>query len=211
MKHLIKRILAWDGLAPGEGGFIQAALTAAPYVLNALGGIFGTKKRYIDPEELRSKYGPQATAKDTQSLVNFILNSPYGQELMKQAAEAGQGLQTEMAQRAASAGLSPETGGESGASTFATSAAAQAQTGLERQAKASLWQAALPVAAQQNAAYSELALANQAARNEEPTMFQKIAAAAPQLQSIGGAVRRTVKKPGESEGFTAPFRREAIR
>lgn len=204
MRELLRRFFSWDGLAPGEGGFVQTALMAAPYILNALGGVFGSRKKYVDPEELRQKYGPAAIAKDTQSLVNFILNSPYGQELMKQAAEAGQGLQTEMASRAADSGLSPDTGGSSGASTFATSAATQAQTGLERQTKAGLWQAALPIAAQQNQGYAQLALDNQSARNQEPSTFQKIAAAAGQLASAVPGRRAAVRKPGEEDRMGAP-------
>src|SRR6267142_351409 len=128
-KHL-RRFMDWYGAhTGGEAGFIAAALTAAPYVLNALGGVFGGKKKYIAPEMLRQKYGPAAVAKDAQALSNYILNSPYGQQLMAQAAEAGQGLQGEQNSRAAASGLSPDTGGESGASTFATAAGTQAQTG----------------------------------------------------------------------------------
>jgi hypothetical protein len=195
MKRLIQKFLSWNGLAAGDGGFIAAALTAAPYILNALGGIFGKKKKYIDPEELRQKYGPQAIGRDTQAISNFILNSPYGQELMKQAATSGQELQTNLASNAASAGLSPDTGASSGASDFATAAAPQAQAALEGQTKAGIWQAALPIAAGQNASYADLALANQNAANQEPSTFQKIAAASGQLaQGV-----QKIKKPGEQE------------
>ena len=50
LKKLITRFFSWDGIAPGEAGFITAALQASPYILNALGGIFGKKKKYLDPE-----------------------------------------------------------------------------------------------------------------------------------------------------------------
>ena len=197
MRNLLKALLSWDGIAPGEGGFIQAALTAAPYILNALGGLFGKKKKYIDPEELRQKYGPRAIARDTQELSQFILNSPYGQQLMAQAAESGQGLQTELASRAAMSGLDPSSGGQSGAGDFATSAGAQAQSGLERQTKAGIWQAAMPIAAQQNAAYAGLALQNNEAQNQETSPFQRIAAAAGQLSQVPSFGPKKVKKPGE--------------
>ena len=206
--NLIKKFFEWDGLAPGEGGFVQAALMAAPYIMNALGGIFGKKKKYVDPEELRQKYGPKAIAGDTQSIMNFILNSPYGQQLMSQAAESGQGLQSEMASKAANAGLSPDTGGESGASTFATSAAAQAQGGLERQTKASLWQAALPIAAQMNQGYANLALSNQEAQNQQPSTFQKIASAAGQLAQAptpGSNVHLPGEALSEAANYTPPL------
>ena len=171
---------------------IQAALMAAPYALNALGGIFGNKKKYIDPEELRQKYGPAATARDAQALTNYILNSPYGQQLLSSAANSGQELQTQMASNAAQSGLDPSSGGSSGASTFAAAAAPQAQASLERGVKANVWQAAMPIAAQQNQGYAQLALDNQNARNQEPSTFQKIAGAA-------GAAAAGFKKPGEQE------------
>lgn len=201
---------------------IPAALMAAPYVLNALGGLFGKKKKYIDPEMLRQKYGPQAIAKDAQQLSNYILNSPYGQQLLTQAAEMGQGLQTEMASRSAQSGLDPSSGGESGASTFAAAAAPQAQAGLERQTKAGIWQAALPIAASQNAQLAGLELANQEGRNSELSPFDKIASAAGQITGVVGtggprpslptaalrevdrmpdpiAELRRIRKPGEAQ------------
>lgn len=198
------KFMDWYGAhTGGEAGFIAAAMTAAPFVLNALGGIFGSKKKYIDPEMLRQKYGPQAVARDAQALTNYIINSPYGQQLMAQAAEAGQGLQTEMASRASASGLSPEAGGESGASTFAAAAGTQAQTGLERQTKASVWQAAMPIAAQQNAQYANLALQNQTEQNQEPSTFQKIAAASGQLAGGLTPGAKKIKLPGEKQGPSA--------
>lgn len=186
IKNFIKRYLSFMG---SDDGFIQAALTAAPYILNALGGIFGNKKKYIDPEELKSKYGPAAIAGDAQKMMQFILNSSYGQQLMSTAATQGQDLQTNMAANAAASGMDPSSGASSGASTFAAAAAPQAQAGLERGVKSNILQAAMPIAAQQNAGYAQLALANNAERNATPSMFQRIAAAA------GPAI----KLPGEQE------------
>jgi hypothetical protein len=199
IRNLIKKFFAWDGLASGEGGFIQAALMASPYILNALGGIFGKKNKYIDPEELKAKYGPAAVAGDAQKLSNFILNSPYGQQLLSSAATQGQELQTNLASNAAASGLSPDTGASSGASDFAAAAAPQAQAGLERGVKANVWQAALPIAAQQNAGYQDLALANNAARNAEPDIWQKLSAAAGAAGAggLGSMMKKQTKKPGE--------------
>lgn len=184
------------------GGFIQAALMAAPYVLNALGGVFGRKKKYIDPEELRRKYGPRAIAQDAQQLQQFILNSPYGQQLLATAAEQGQGLQTDMASRLAGAGLSPDSGGQSGAGDFAASAATQAQAGLERGVKSDVLRTAMPIAANMEQGYQQQAIDNQAQRNLDPSTFQKIAAASGQLAAGGtaagvGAPHATVRVPGE--------------
>ncbi len=206
---------------------LQMALQAAPYVLNAAGGIFGKKKKYLDPEMMRQKYGPAAIGKDTQAIANFILNSPYGQQLLASAATQGQELQTNLAQQAAASGMSPDTGGSSGASTFAAAAAPQAQAGLERDVKAGVWQAAMPIAAAQNQQWMALEQANTAAQNQEPSAFQKIAAAAGQVANVankgaddlenkltaaGGAAAgvppmalnvQPVKKPGEKENLYA--------
>lgn len=168
------------------------AVQAAPYILqgiSALGGLFGKKKKYLDEQTLRQLYGPKAIAGDTTELANYILNSPYGQQLLASAAEQGQGIQTEMAARAAASGLSPDTGGQSGASDFAVSAATQAQTGLERQTKAGIYQSAMPVAADLVSGRMQVALANQAQKNAEPSMWQRIGAAA-------GQVAATLPAPG---------------
>lgn len=151
---------------------------AAPYVLNALGGIFGNKKKYIDPETLRQKYGPHAVANDAQQLTNYIINSPYGQHLLSGAATAGQEMQTQMASNAAAAGMGAGSGASSGASDFASAAAPQIQGNLERGVKADVWKTALPIAAQQNQGYAQLALANNAEQNATPGTFSRIAAAA---------------------------------
>lgn len=161
-----------------------AIAMAAPYVLqglSALGGIFGKKKKYMDEQTMRALYGPQAIGKDTTELANFILNSPYGQQLMAQAAEAGQGLQTEMASNAAMSGLSPDTGAESGTSTFATGAAKQAQTGLERQTRAGIYQSAMPIAADLVGNRMQVALGNMKDQNATPNFLQRLGSAAGQV------------------------------
>lgn len=172
------------------------ALKAAPYVLSALGGIFGKKRKYVDPEELRQKYGPRAIAADATSLANFIINSPYGQELLAGAARSGQDIQTQLASNAAASGLSPDSGASSGVSNFAAAAAPQAQGSLERGVKAGIWQGALPIAAQQNAALMGVHQGNVLAQNEELSPFEKIAAASGQLAT---SYRNLARKPGEQE------------
>ena len=173
-KKFFKRYLA---RASNEQGFVQAI----PYILQAvsmLGGLMGGKKKYLDPNIMKQKYGARAVAADTQELANQILNSPYGQQLMKSAATSGQGLQSEMAARAAQSGLDPSTGGESGASTFASGAASQAQSGLESGVKSDIWKSAMPIAAQQNQAAMAQEYANQETKNAQPSMWQNIGSAA---------------------------------
>jgi hypothetical protein len=161
-------------------------LAAAPYILSgisALGGIFGKKKKHMDSETLRQLYGPRAISKDTSELANYILNSPYGQQLLASAAEQGQGLQSDMAQRAAISGLSPDTGASSGASDFQVSAATQAQTGLERGVRANIYQSAMPIAADLVSGRMAAALQAQGETNADPTLMQRIGAAAGQVAS----------------------------
>jgi len=196
IRKLFNKFMSWDGLAPGEGGFVQAALMAAPYVLqgiSALGGLFGKKKKHMDSEALRQMYGPRAIGKDTQELSNYILNSPYGQQLMASAAEQGQGLQTDMAARAAASGLSPDTGASSGASDFQVSAAGQAQTGLERGVKAGITQSAMPIAADLVGGRMQAALQAQSEMNAQPSTMQRIGAAAGQ---VAAAIPKAGAPPG---------------
>lgn len=182
--NFIKRAFNyWMSRMGDERGFIQAV----PYILqgmSALGGIFGNKKKYLDPEMLRQRYGPAAIGRDAQTLANQILNSPYGQQLMASAATQGQDFQTAMAGNAAKSGLDASSGGESGASTFATGAAQQAQTGLERQTKAGIYQSAIAPMAQMNANLQNVALMNNEEQNNTPNMWQRIGSAAGQAASM---------------------------
>jgi hypothetical protein len=143
----------------------------------------------MDEETLRQLYGPQAVGRDTTQLANYILNSPYGQQLMSSAAEQGQTLQNEMNARAASAGLSPDTGGQSGASDFATSAAAGAQAGF--------YQTAMPIAADMASARMQAALGQQSEQNAyAPTnLIGRIGAAAGQVAASLPAGGKTAVAP----------------
>lgn len=199
MLNFIKRFFEWDGIAPNEKGFVQAALTAAPYILSALGGIFGKKgkKRYIDPEEFQRKYGARAIADETQQIANFILNSPYGMSLLGNAASSGQQFERDVAARSAQA-MGDAT---SGASIFAGAGAGQAQNNLERGVKQDVIRSAIPIAAQNVRGYGQLALANLGEQNEErintPSMFEKIAATAGQYAGAPRIATTKAKAPGE--------------
>jgi hypothetical protein len=192
---LWKKFWSWGGFAPGEHGFVQTALLAAPYILNALGGIFGKKKRYVSPEELKQKFGAKAITGDATDLANYILSSPYGQELLASAAEQGQGIERETNARAAASGLGAGTGADSGASIFATGAASQAAPALQRQVRSNVLQGVLPIAAGQQPALMAQYLKNVQEQNAELSPFQKIAGAAGQAVS---AIPH-IKKPGEEE------------
>jgi hypothetical protein len=156
-------------------------LTAAPYILqgmSALGGIFGHKKKYIDPEMMRQKYGAPAITRDAQQYYNTILNSPYGRQLMASAATSGQGMQTDLNARVAGTGQGPAGGSDSGASDFASASGPQLQGSLESGARSNVWSQALPLAVQQNQNLASLEYANNAERNATPNTWQRIGAAA---------------------------------
>jgi hypothetical protein len=171
-------------------------IAALPYLLGGIqmfGGLFGgKKKKYVDPEYLRQKYGPEAIARDTQTIANNILNSPYGQQLMAQAGISGQQLQSNLASNAAASGMGNGSGASSGASDFAAATAPQAQGSLESQTKAGVWQAALPQAAALNNNLMGVAERGQEYNNanQQPSFFQKLAAGAGQWASTLGANAR---------------------
>lgn len=165
----------------------MAFAAAIPYILQGaslVGGMMGKKKKAIDPEWLREHFGAKSIADETQKLANFIMNSPYGQQLMASAAESGQALQNDMAVRASQSGLSPEAGGQSPVGDFATSAAGQAQSGYERQVRSGVTQSAMPIAAGTIGNTMQAWLASKMAADAQPTTMQQIGAAAGQAASM---------------------------
>lgn len=152
--------------------------------LSTLGGIFGRKKRkYMDPNMYNQLYGAQAIGKRTQELVNQIINSPYGQQLMQGAAEQGQALQTNLNRSAAMSGFGPAGGAQSGASDFGVAAAPQAVGALQRGVTSNLWANAMPIAQQMVDREGQLALANMEAQNNEPSLLGRIGQAASGVMS----------------------------
>lgn len=122
---------------------VQLILTAA-----SLGGaIFGNKRKQIDVNWLKQHFGPAAVSEEALNLFHNILNSPYGQGLMANAAEQGQAFSRQIEQRAAATGLQgPE--GSSGTGIFATSAAKGAGDALQRGVSSDFYKLALPAAQQ---------------------------------------------------------------
>ena len=157
--------------------------------LSALGGIFGRKKRkYMDPAMYNQLFGAKAIGQRTQELVNQIMNSPYGQQLMQSAAEQGQQLQTNLNRSAAESGFGPAGGAQSGASDFGVAAAPAAVGALQRGVTGNLWQNAMPIAQQMVQNEGQLALGNLEAQNNEPTLLGRLGpAAAATLASMGGS------------------------
>ena len=155
--------------------------------LSALGGIFGKKRKYMDPFMYNQMFGARAIGKRTQEIVNEIANSPYGQQLMQQAAEQGQQLQTNLNRAQATAGFGPAGGAQSGASDFGVAAAPQAVGALQRGVTAGFTEKAMPIAQQLVANEGQLHLNNLQAENEEPSMLGKLGgAAATALSGMSG-------------------------
>lgn len=147
--------------------------------LSALGGIFGRRKqKYLDPTMYNQMFGAKAMSQRAHELIQHIVNSPYGQQLMQSAAEQGQGLQTGLARQAAEAGFGPAGGAASGASDFATAAAPQAVGALQRDVLSGITQQALPIAQQMVGNEADLYMRNLAAKNAEPTTLGRIGTAA---------------------------------
>lgn len=144
-------------------------------LLSGVGGIFGKRKqKYMDPVMYNQLFGAKAIGSRTQELVNQIINSPYGQQLMQGAAEQGQALQTGLDRSAAMAGFGPAGGAQSGASDFAVAAGPAAVGALQRGVTSDLWKNAMPIAQGMVQREGDIALGNLAARNAEPTMLGRL-------------------------------------
>lgn len=190
------------------------AAMLAPLVLgglSTLGGIFGRKKqKYMDPAMYNQLFGAKAIGKRTQELVNQIMNSPYGQQLMQSAAEQGQTLQTNLNRAQADAGFGPTGGAQSGASDFGVAAAPAAVGALQRGVTSNLWANAMPIAQGMVQREGDLALSNLADQNAQPTLLGQLGNAASiamsgmQSPNIDWAemLKKLGKNPAALAGFT---------
>lgn len=169
---------------------VGALMAAAPYLLQGaslLGGIFGNKRKHIDPEYLRQKFGPAAVSKDALELSNYIINSPYGQQLLANAAESGQQFENATNAATAASGLGAGGGASSGTGIFATSAGGQAQSGMERAVRGNIYQQAMPIAAQGVEGRQATYLADLQGggyQDDKASMWQKIGEAAGQAAAM---------------------------
>jgi hypothetical protein len=120
--------------------------------------------------------------------VNQIVNSPYGQQLMQQAAVQGQGLQTGLDKQAAVSGFGPAGGASSGASDFGVSAGPQAVGALQRGVTGDLWKNAMPIAQGMVQREGDIALGNLAEQNAEPTMLSRLGQGAAAALSGAGTM-----------------------
>lgn len=173
-------------------GWVQAI----PYILQGaslLGGLMG-KSKTIDPAFLERLYGPGAMAQKAADYANAIGSSAYGQQILGDAAAAGQGMEQAMAARAAQAGMTPATGGQSGAGDFSQAASGQAATNLMRGVKSQFYQQGMQQA--QDFAAKRLALEEQ--RRKEPNMWEKIGNAA----SVAGSMSLMGMAKGGKAGGT---------
>ena len=118
-------------------------------IAGKLGSVIGQKKRkQLDPEELKRLFGAKALTDEQMELFNRAISSPQGINLMTDAAQQGQQLQTDIARRSADAGLGPAGGASGGADIFAGAASESAAGNLQRGVRANLMTAMLPIAQQ---------------------------------------------------------------
>lgn len=120
------------GAASVGGGLIQA-----------LGG-----RKAIDPNWLKQHFGAQAITAEFQELLNSLVNSPMGQEMMARAAEQGSQFANDVRREQATAGFGPGGGADSGSSIFAAGTAGGATSALQRGVKSQFAEMAMPIAAQ---------------------------------------------------------------
>lgn len=110
------------------------------------GAIFGGKRKQIDINWLKQKFGAGAVSAEALELFNNIINSPQGQSIMANAAEQGQQFQRNVNKGAAEAGLTGAGGASTGTGIFATSAAQGATDSFQRDARGQIFQSVLPAA-----------------------------------------------------------------
>jgi hypothetical protein len=121
---------------------VLGAASLAGGIMQAAGG-----KKTIDPEWLKQHFGATAVTEEMITLFNSIINSPYGQQIMTDAASQGSQFESALRSNVAQAGLGAGEGGTSGASIFSESAAGGATKSLQGQARAGIFQQTLPIAA----------------------------------------------------------------
>jgi len=192
-------------------GWDDAAMFALQ-LASAGGGILGKKRKHIDPEMLRQKFGPGAVSKETMELANYILNSPHGQKLLAGAAESGQQFGRDVNANAAAAGLAGP-GGSSGTGIFATSAGGQAQSGFERAIKGDVYNAAMPVAAnmvgQRQQAYIN-DLNGGGYQDDRARMFEQIGSAASAAGTLAGSARQPGQTPVSAQPAVTATRPQPV-
>lgn len=195
------------------------ALKAIPYILQGAslaGGIFGNKRKHIDPNYLREKFGPGAVSKDAIELTNYILNSPYGQQLLGSAAEDGQRFENNVNASAAQAGLGAGGGASSGTGIFATSAGQGAQSGFERAVKGGIYQQAMPIAASMVGGRQDAYLADRASGGvptEGASLWSRIGNAAGTAAAMvppGGNAAASAPATGSTMGINVPAQAPAL-
>jgi len=176
---------------------ISAILGAA----SLAGAIFGNKRKQIDINWLKAKFGPAAVSEEALRLFNTVINSPKGQAIMTSAAEQGQQFAHSVKSQAAQAGFGGGGGADSGASVFATSAAEGATGALQRQAAGDIYGQVLPVAQQMVGDRMQAYLGDRAAggvQSDSARLWQNIGQAAGVVGSMYTPKQKTAATPGSA-------------
>lgn len=177
------------------------------------GGILqatGQKKpQGINIEWLKKNFGADAVNEEMIRLFNNVINSPYGQQLLTGAAEAGQQFETDVARQGAAAGMGPGGGAESGTSIFSNAAAGQAGSNLQRGVRSGVMQQAMQQAQQIVNARMNAAVGGEmqrlAAENATPSTMQQIGGAIARGAGAGlAATPMQAAKPTAAAGMALP-------
>lgn len=180
---------------------VTMALMGASLAGGILSGAGG--KKTISPEWLKQHFGADAVNEEMISLFNNVLNSPYGQQLMTNAASQGSQFENALRSGTAASGLSGGEGGSSGASIFSDAAAGGATKSLTNQAKSGIFQQVLPVA--QSMVQSRLAAYMGQPAMSEPTAMAKFGASLGSLGAAGlSATNFGQNAPATPQAINAP-------
>ena len=122
-----------------------------PLLLSAVsagGAAIGGKRQYINENWLNEKFGTHAFTKEMADMLNYLVSSNYGQQMLSSAAEQASQFGNATNAAAARAGMGGGEGGESGASTFAVGAADSAGNSFRRDVLGTLGREAQGIVAQ---------------------------------------------------------------
>lgn len=162
-----------------------AAVFALLQAASLAGGIIQSKsgQPIISPKWLEQHFGTGVVGNEAMMLLNRILSSPYGIDMLANAASEGSQAETALRSASAATGLGAGGEGTSGANIFSEAAAGTAPAALQRQVRSNIFESALPVA--QSIVSQRLAAYMGQPALGQPTPGQKFGAALGNLGAVG--------------------------
>lgn len=165
-----------------------------------LGGFLGGKgKQPIDPKTLALLFGPDALAKDAQTLYGTLLNSPQFALMQSMASAQGTNLGNVTRANFARAGL-----GGSGVGALGSAVSRGFAGNLMLGARGNLWTNALNAAQSSLMARMGLWGNSQLAYQNQPTMLQSFGNALTGGAATGLAAKMSARAPGTTDTQPTP-------